>query len=74
MNRSTPSATSRAAALAAGTALLLIGCGDEAARQAKSDAQATAARPAAGHGILLLPITGDAARPAGYVVHWIGPG
>jgi len=48
MNRSTLSATSRVTALAAGTgmALLLVGCGDDAARQAKSDAKATAARPA----------------------------
>ena len=46
MNRSTLSATSRATALAAGAALLLVGCGDDAARQAKSDAKATAARPA----------------------------
>lgn len=48
MNRSTLNPASRITALAAvaGVALLLVGCGDDAARQAKSDAKATAARPA----------------------------
>ncbi len=48
MNRLTLNATSRVTALAAvaGVALLLVGCGDDAARQAKSEAKATAARPA----------------------------
>ena len=48
MNRLTLNAASRVTALAAvaGVALLLLGCGDDAARQAKSEAKATAARPA----------------------------
>jgi len=48
MNRLTLNAASRVTALAAvaGVALLLVGCGDDAARQAKSEAKATAARPA----------------------------
>ena len=48
MSLSTLNAASRVTALAAvaGVALLLVGCGDDAARQAKSDAKATAARPA----------------------------
>jgi len=48
MNRSTLNAASRVTALAAvaGAALLLVGCGDDAAKQAKSEAKAIAARPA----------------------------
>ena len=48
MNRSTLNAASRVTALAAvaGVALLLLGCGDDAAQQEKSDAKAIAARPA----------------------------
>ena len=48
MNRSTLNAASRVTALAAvaGATLLLVGCGDDAAKQAKSEAKAIAARPA----------------------------
>jgi RND family efflux transporter MFP subunit len=48
MSFSTLNAASRVTALAAVTSmvLLLVGCGDDAAKQAKSDAKATAARPA----------------------------
>ena len=48
MNRSTLNVAPRVTALAAvtGMALLLVGCDDDAARQAKVDAKATAARPA----------------------------
>ena len=48
MNRSTLNAASRVTALAAvaGAALLLVGCGDDVAKQAKSEAKAIAARPA----------------------------
>jgi HlyD family secretion protein len=48
MNRPALNAASSVTALAAvaSVALLLVGCGDDAAKQAKSDAKAAAARPA----------------------------